>query len=97
LGRFDVSHSKSVFYTAVVWVRGALNSQTRRFPASRAAAGLVHYLLLQKINNPRFTIRFRRGQCCSSCAGSRAWPWSSSTITASVRARPGRLGGLTVP
>jgi hypothetical protein len=52
-------------YGAFVWVRWALNSQKRRFPAPRAAASLVHCLLLQKVTSPRFTIlngSFRPGQ-----------------------------------
>jgi hypothetical protein len=44
-GRFSglrtlrVCHSKSILYGALVWVRGALNRQTRRFPARAEGGG----------------------------------------------------------
>jgi hypothetical protein len=54
LSALSVFHSKSsVLYGAFVW---ALNRQKRRFPAPRAAACLVHSLLVQKVTSPRFTI-----------------------------------------
>jgi hypothetical protein len=39
-----------------VWARRALNSPKRRFPAPRATACLVHYLLLQKVTSRRSTL-----------------------------------------
>jgi hypothetical protein len=44
---------KSGLYGAIAWARRTLK---RRFPAPRAAACLVHDLLLQTVTSPRFTI-----------------------------------------
>jgi hypothetical protein len=46
LSALRVFHSKPTFCGASVWARRALHSQKRRFPAPRAAACLVHSLLL---------------------------------------------------
>jgi hypothetical protein len=46
-----------------------LATLVRRVPAPRAAGCLVHYLLLQKVTNPRFTILnggFRPGQALAA-------------------------------
>ena len=56
LSGLSVSHSKSVLYGAFVWARRALSSQKRRFPAPRAAACLIHYLLLQNVTSTWFTV-----------------------------------------
>ena len=45
LRALSVFHSKSILYGAFVWARRALKHQKRRFPAPRAAACLVHYLV----------------------------------------------------
>ena len=47
---------KSILYRAFVWARRALKRQNRRFQAPRAAACLVHDLLLQNVTSPRLTI-----------------------------------------
>jgi hypothetical protein len=52
----SISHSESFLYGGFAWARRALNIPKRRFPAPRAAACLVHYLLLHKVTGTRFTI-----------------------------------------
>jgi hypothetical protein len=70
------------FVWGFVWARGALKRRKCRFPAPRAAACLVHYLLLQKVTSPRFTAlnglrpgqrrpsSAARGRTRTSCASS---------------------------
>jgi hypothetical protein len=55
LSALSVSHSKAVFYGAFAWARGALRRPFRRSPGPRAAACLVHCLLLQTVTSPRST------------------------------------------
>ena len=70
---------RSDLYGGFVRARGALKQQELRFPAPRAAAGLVHDSLLQKVTSPRFTILnagFRPGQ------SRRPSPWGRQPGTA---------------
>jgi hypothetical protein len=60
LSALSISHSESVLRGGSAWGRGALNRGKRRFPAPRATVCLVHYLLLQKVTNPRFYHTKRR-------------------------------------
>jgi hypothetical protein len=93
-GRFSalrVSHRKSVVYGAFVWACGVLSSPKRRFPALRAAACLVHYLLSQKVTSPHFTILNGPGAGARTTGSSRGTSTSARTRAPSdtVRARPG--------
>ena len=86
LAFLSVSHSKSVLCGGFVWARRALNRQNWRLSAPRAAACLVHSLLLQKVTSPRFTIL----SGCRPRAGrrrTRAGSSSSATRSRAPRAR----------
>ena len=83
LSALRVSHSKSVLYGAFAWVRRALSRPKTAVSGPRAAACLVHYLLLKKFTRPRFTIlnRFWPGQSFNP-------PRLASTRLVKVRGAP---------
>jgi hypothetical protein len=92
----------SVLCAAFVWARRAPNLSKRRFPASRAAACLVHYLLLQKITSPRFTLLNFLAPGSTSPHSSTSWCglpvqlWQGAgQLVWSLRAIAGLLRGIS--
>ena len=76
-----------------MWAHRALSIQKRWFLATRGAACLIHYLLLQKVTSPRFTILnggFRPGQVHSEAVLDR------QAQAADLRVRRGRVAAAEV-